>query len=213
MATTIKRTILIADAYSEFANSLEKTFIKDNYNVIGKVSSKVELYSLLLEITPDIVILDYNLSQESETDAALGLHRRFPGQKILLLAYFANLDMFEFCIDHNINGFMLKSSSAKELHEALETVINGGFYMPNGESDSKIDTPPELNTLARKLHLNLREMQVIKYTVDGKTIKQIADLLFRSENTINTYLEEIYLKTGIVKLSQLIPFATENLLK
>jgi len=166
-----------------------------------------------LSPSPDIVILDYNLSHALESDSATALHRRFPRQKILLMAYFANLDMFEFCIDHGINGFMLKSCSPKELCEAIETVLEGGFAMPNSEEQPASVKPPELNTYARKLRLNLREIQVIKYVVDGKTNKQIAELLYRNEKTIETYFEDILLKTGVSKISQLIPFASENLLK
>ena len=207
-------TVLIADADTDFSDSLEMILNERNFLVIDKVSSRKELGDILLDVYPDLVIIDYNISQLTDGDAALDIHHRFPRQKILLLTYFANLDVFSFCIENGINGFQLKGCNPEELYESIETILNGGFALPGEHANSELsgEKPPVLNTLGKRLKLTLREIQVIKYMSEGKSDESIAKLLFRSMASIEEYKNSIFEKTHISQLEHLIAYASLNLL-
>jgi len=207
-------TVLIADADTTFSDSLEKILNERNFLVIDKVSSRSQLADTLFEVNPDLVIVDYNISQLTDGDAALDIHHRFPRQKILLLAYFANLDVFSFCIENGINGFQIKGCNPEELFESIETILNGGFALPGEHANSELsgDKPPILNALGKRLKLTLREIQVIKYMSDGISDENIAKLLFRSKASIEEYKNSIFEKTHISQLEHLIAYASLNLL-
>ena len=209
-----KTTIIIADADVEYANLLEITLNQGNYTVIDKISNKKKLVDNLPELNADIIIVDYNLSLEVEGDLVIEIRHKYPLQKILLLTYFANLDVFEFCMQYSVNGFQPKNCSTKELFESLDIIIKGGFALPmphKSEAEVNAEKPPVLNAMGRKLKLTLREMQIIKYLIDGHTNKEIAAALYRTETAIDDYCTTILEKVGLTQVSQLIAFGANTL--
>lgn len=209
-----KPTIIIADADIEFANLLEITLNQGNYQVIDKIANKKKLVNIIPELNPDIIIVDYNLSAVVEGDFVMEIRRKYPLQKLLLLTYYANLDVFEFCMEHSVNGFQPKDSSTKELFESLDIIMKGGFALPmphKTQAEVNAERPPILNAMGRRLKLTLREMQIIKYLIDGHTNKEIASILFRTEPAIDDYCTSILEKVGLTQVSQLIAFGANTL--
>ena len=215
MEKSQKTTIIIADADIMFANSLETTLNQGNYTVIDKIPNKKKLVSNLPELNADIIIVDYNLSKEVEGDAIMEIRRKYPLQKLLMLTYFANLDVFEFCMLYSVNGFQQKDCTKQELFESLDIIMKGGFALPmphKTEAEVNAEKPPILNAMGRKLKLTLREMQIIKYLVDGHTNKEIASILYRGEPAIDEYCKGILEKVGLTEVSQLVAFGASTLL-
>ncbi len=209
-----KGTIIIADADIAFANSLEIILNQANYTVIDKISNRKKLVNNLLELNADIIIIDYNLSKEVEGDAIMEIRRKYPLQKLLMLTYFANLDVFEFCMQYSVNGFQSKDYSTEELLDALDIIMKGGFALPmphKSEAEINAEKPPILNAMGRKLKLTLREMQIIKYLIDGHTNKKIASELYRTETDIDDYCTSILEKVGLTQISQLVAFGANTL--
>lgn len=207
-------TIIIADADVEFANSLEIILNQGNYRVIAKIPNKKKLVDILPELNVDIVIVDYNLSAVIEGDLIIEIRRKYPLQKLLMLTYYANLDVFEFCMEHSVNGFQPKDCSTVELFESLDIILDGGFALPmphKTEAEVNAERPPILNAMGRRLKLTLREMQIIKYLVDGHTNKEIASILYRTEPAIDEYCVGILEKVGLSQMSQLIAFGANTL--
>jgi len=214
MAQTTKATIIIADADKFFADSLEAVLNKGNYTVISKIPKRKALVLALLETQADILIIDYDLSQDIKGDAIIEIRRRYPLQKILMLTYYANLEVFEFCMEYSVNGFQVKGCSNEELFDALGTIMDGGFALPTphkSEEEVLAEKPPILNAQGRKLKITLREMQILKFLMEGQTHKQIADTMFRSELDIDGYYNGLLEKVGVKQLSHLISYAN-NLL-
>ena len=214
MAQTTKTTIIIADADTFFADSLEEILKGSDYTVIDKIPKRKALVLALMEAQPDILIVDYDLSVEIKGDAIMEIRRRYPLQKILMLTYYANLEVFEFCMEYSVNGFQVKGCSNDELFDALSIIMDGGFALPNphkSEAEVLAEKPPILNAQGRKLKITLREMQILKFLMEGQTHKQIADTLFRSEADIDGYYIGLLEKVGVKQLSHLISYAN-NLL-
>ena len=214
MTQLIKTTVIIADADKTFSDSLEVILNADNYIVTDKISKRKQLVNSLLEKETDVLIVDYELSQEIKGDAIIEIRRKYPLQKILLLTYYANLEVFEFCMEYSVNGFQVKGCSNKELFDALDTIVDGGFALPiphKTEAEVIAEKPPELNAQGRKLKLTLRDMQILKFLLAGQSHKQIGDTLFRSESDIDGYYISILEKVGVNQLSHLLSYAT-NLL-
>ncbi len=210
-----KATIIIADADVAFADSLERILNQGNFHVLDKIPNKKKLVTSLPELNADIIIVDYNLSAIVEGDLVIEIRRKYPQQKLLLLTYYANLDVFEFCMEHSVNGFQPKDCSTQELYESLDTILKGGFALPmphKSEAEVNAEKPPLLNAMGRKLKITLREMQIIKYLIDGHTNKEIASILYRSEPDIDNYCTSILEKVGVSQVSQLIAFGANTLI-
>ena len=214
MKKDTKSTIIIADADTAFADSIEKSLENSNYFVIDKIPKRRDLINLLMETAPDIVIIDYDLSQDIKGDAIMEIRRRNPLQKMLMMSYYANLEVFEFCMEYSVNGLATKDSNKSELLEALKIITDGGFALPTPHKTAEeviAEKPPELNALGRKLKITLREMQILKFLIDGKTSKQIAKALFRTEADIDSYCDGLLSKVGVSQMNHLLSYAT-NLL-
>jgi DNA-binding NarL/FixJ family response regulator len=209
-----KATVIIADADVQFADSLETILNLGNYQVIDKIPNKKKIVACIPELEPDIIIVDYNLSIEVEGDLVVEIRRKYPLQKLLMLTYYANLDVFEFCMEHSVNGFQPKDCSTEELFDSLDIIMDGGFALPmphKTEAEVNAERPPMLNAMGRRLKLTLREMQIIKYLVDGHTNKEIASILYRTEPAIDDYCVGILEKVGLTQVSQLIAFGANTL--
>jgi DNA-binding NarL/FixJ family response regulator len=214
MTHTTKATVIIADADEAFSDSLEAILNKGNYIVTDKIPKRKLLVNSLLEKETDILIVDYELSQEIKGDTIVEIRRKYPLQKLLLLTYYANLEVFEFCMEYRVNGFEVKGCSEQELFKALATIMDGGFALPiphKTEAEMLAEKPPELNAQGRKIKLTLRDMQILKFLLEGQTHKQIGNTLFRSESDIDSYYISILEKVGVSQLSHLLSYAT-NLL-
>ena len=214
MSTTKKVTVIIADADNEFANSLETLLTENNYEVIDKIPKRHPLVLAIPLQNPDIVIIDYNLSTQIEGDAIIDIRHKYPMQKLFMLTYFANLDVFEFCMMYSVNGFQVKDCSKQELLEALDTVMSGGFALPmphKSDAETQAEKPPVLNAMGRKLKLTLREMQIIKLLMEGHTNSEIAKTLYRTEEAIDEYCNSIFEKVGVNQLTHLLAFASNSL--
>ena len=203
-------SIIIADADHDFADSLEIMLDNSQYQVVHKIPKRKDLINFLMENPSDIVIIDYELSQDVKGDAIMEIRRRNPLQKLLMLTYYANLEVFEFCMEYSVNGFATKDSNKGEILEALKIISEGGFALPTPhktEEEVLAEKPPELNSLGRKLKITLREMQILKLLIDGKTNQQIAKTLFRSQEDIDNYCQGMLTKVGVSQMNQLLSYA------
>ena len=105
------------------------------------------------------------------------------------------------------NGFVHKSAEYDKLHEAIRTVIAGGTYFVDGLGDSLISASnspansqlDQGDTVISAPKLAPRQSEVLGLIAEGATNKDIAKALSISENTVKTYLKQIFIELGVNK--------------
>jgi DNA-binding NarL/FixJ family response regulator len=111
-------------------------------------------------------------------------------------------------------GYLLKESAGIEVANAVRAVHAGERYLSQKISDSLVDDYVQQRQAAEAssplASLSPRERQVLKLVVEAKSSAEIAELLFLSPKTVETYRSRIMRKVGIHDLPGLVKFAIQH---
>jgi two-component system, NarL family, response regulator NreC len=182
--------------------------------VIGEVSSGFELFSLLENIRPDIILMDIRLPKMSGIFVTEKVKKEYPDIKVIMLT--ASLD------DKSVSesfkagalGYLPKNIKQIELIEAIREVNMGNRYLAKSTSDIVLDKylnkPEVLNKHKGLNELSSRELEIIQLFAEGYNYKEVADKLSISYNTVETHKKNIFEKLEINSIVDLVKYAIKH---
>ena len=184
-------------------------------NVIGEAENGKEFLELLETHKPDIVLMDIDMPIMNGIKATVEAIKRYPELKILALSMFGDEKHYAKMINAGVKGFVLKKSGKHELEKGIREVAKGESYFSNellrniiiniGEHKITKDVKTGLD-----FELNERELLVLKYISNGCSTSEIADKLYLSIKTIESYRSKLLAKTGSKNAVTLIIFAIKH---
>ncbi len=202
--------IVLADDHTIVRQGI-KRMIEDEADlmVVGEASDGLELLSLLKILDTDLVILDLSMPRLRGIEAIRELRKTFPNVKVLVLTMYKDKELLHQAISYGADGYILKENSDTSLYVAIKKIRQGEIYISPGlaefaeplpQTRRKIFKPP-LEPLTK------REIEVLRLIGEGKSNKEIADLLFISIRTSQNHRFNIMGKLGIKKTADLIRYA------
>jgi DNA-binding NarL/FixJ family response regulator len=209
----MSKKIVICDDHTLFLNGLTEILKKfgNNYSVI--VFNDTDSCKLYIQNNYiDVFICDLNIDNKDGFDLIEDLKTELTNTKtIILSAYYENF-LIRKAEKLGINAFLRKETDYKELIEVIEfdKSINKFFYTNNSSKNSFIEPIYKDNSIINKFRLSKQEKQIIILIIEGKTSKEIADLLFITKNTVDTHRKNINRKLETSNSTTLIKFAHEN---
>jgi DNA-binding NarL/FixJ family response regulator len=201
--------ILIADDHP-FTLQGTKSFVESyGYKVIDTCSNGISAFNLITLHNPDVAILDINMPGQDGLDVAKKVQESKLKTKVILLTMHKEMTIFKKANEYGIYGYILKEHAHTELEKCLEEVKKGKRYVSEFLIDDlisdKIDATSELS------RLTLSERKIVELIAQQKTSKQIAELLFLSERTVEGHRSNIIEKLGLVKeKNTLLKWAIQN---
>jgi DNA-binding NarL/FixJ family response regulator len=178
-----------------------------DFVICGESSDPQEVPELLINARADILLTDVSMPGMSGVELTRIVRRAFPHIKILALSMFGDTTIISEMIDAGIDGFILKNTGRTELMDALSKLAAGHKYY----------TPDITHQLVRSLrenkegnHLTDREIEIIRMIEQECSNKQIADILFISERTVETHRKNIFRKTNTQTIVGLLKYAYER---
>lgn len=188
-----------------------------NLEVCGEAEGMAEAIRAYRDTSPDLVIVDLSLKSGSGLELIKELHAQHPNLKALVVSTHEEQLFAERTLRAGAKGFVQKDQTAKQLSEAVHTVLDGRIYLSDrmsdqmlcrsigGSNDGDAQTPIET--------LSDRELDVFEQIGKGITTKQIADNLNLSRKTIETYRENIKAKLRLNNASELTRHAVQWVLE
>ena len=176
----------------------------ENYEVAATASSGKEAMELLKSQDFDILVTDYELPDFSGLDIIRVAHAINPEIKVIVLSMHDDPAVVRELLQANIDSFVLKNDAHSSLLRALEKVSAGKKYFSDEISEILVR---QLNSPEEKSELSPRETEIIKLIVRDFSTKQIAEVLFISEKTVDTHRKNILRKTGCASLVSLVNYA------
>ena len=160
---------------------------------------------------PDILLLDISMPKIGGLDIIARVKRVSPQTKIIIISVHRLGAYILKALRQGVSGYLNKDNVAEELILALRRVLAGKVYL--GEEISayladSVKEPQKKNEFAAIL--NERESDVLRLVVEGKTAREIAELLFLSRRTVENYKNSILKKLNLHKTSELIKYSLEN---
>lgn len=158
---------------------------------------------------PDVAVVDIAMPQSSGIDITRRLRDASPETSVLILSMHSNPEYVRQALLAGALGYVAKESAGPVLVEAIRTVHAGRRYLSDtlGPEALLRDQAAQGDPLGA---LSARENQVLRCTVEGKTIAQTAVQLGISPKSVETYRSRVMTKLGIVDLPALVKFAIRN---
>ncbi|MCU0382626.1 MAG: response regulator transcription factor [Cyclobacteriaceae bacterium] len=177
-----------------------RNLLEPQHQVVGIFTEANQLFQFLQKTEIDLLITDYQMPDINGIEVCKQAKTIQPLLKVLLLSMHDEVSIVRQAIQAGVQGFLLKSVSRQELALALEKISKGLNYY-SAELNGKLlqeDSPIKLSD---------REFQVLQLILKEKSNKQIADALFLSERTVETYRKNLFKKANTTTLVGLVKFA------
>ena len=208
-----KQRVLLADDHGVLRAGVAALLeSQDDFVVVAEAGNADEAVARARETHPDVAVVDVRMPG-SGIDATRRLKREFPGLFVLILSQYDDPVYLNKVLEAGASGYALKQAGAQELLEAVRAVARGESYLhpsltrilieqARGSLDPSPGAPHEV--------LSDREMEVLRLVALGYTTEQIAQQLFLSVRTVETYKTRGLDKLRIRGRAALVRYAIEQ---
>jgi DNA-binding NarL/FixJ family response regulator len=192
-------TVALADDHTIFCDSLRPLINDlDGFTVIWTAQDGEEAIKRLAVDTnlPDILLLDINMPRKNGIEVAEWICVNNKPVHVLALTMENDDASVIKMLQYGVRGYLLKSVNADELLNALQSVVKYGFYY------TPLITKQIGNQLAQKSNpqipeLKDREKQLLQYMCTDLSYTEIAEKMFLSESTVDTYRARLFEKFDV----------------
>ena len=186
---TAKIRILLAEDQAMVRGALTALLnLEEDLEVVAEVSQGDQVLQTAKKTTPDIALLDIEMPGSDGLSAAAALHKNLPSCRIVILTTFGRSGYLRGAMESGAVGFLLKDAPADQLAIAIRRVMAG---------ERVVDPELALSALSDGDNpLTGRERDVLKASLDGASIADIAAQLYLSEGTVRNHIS-----TAIQKLN------------
>jgi DNA-binding NarL/FixJ family response regulator len=180
--------------------------------VVGEAGDGLELLNLLNanQLDPHLVILDISMPNLRGIDAIREIKTIHPNVKILILTMYKDKEYLFQSLAAGADGYFLKKDADTELFTAIEKIRKGKNYVSPHLSEELADDWEQIRVGFTKPLLTPRETEVLKLIAEGKSNKEIADLLFVSVHTVERHRANITQKLNLKKTADLVKYAIQK---
>jgi DNA-binding NarL/FixJ family response regulator len=210
-----RTSIVIADDHPIFRKGLRQTIEEDAMmEVVAEAGDGETALALIEQHNADVVVLDIDMPRMTGLQVARAIKEKGLFIAVIILTVYKEEDMFDEAMDAGVRGYVLKQTVADDLRTAINTVIQGEYFLSptiGGYLANRSKRAAEL--LKHKPSLNdltPTERRILRAVALNKTSKEIADELFISYRTVETHRKNIATKLNIHGSHSLLKFAIEN---
>ena len=183
-------------------------------DVIGEARDGAEAVAMAVELRPDVVVMDVAMAGLSGLEATRQLRQSLPDTKVLMLTMHADEDYFFEAVRSGASGYILKEAAPSEVVEAIRTVARGGVSFDSSLARKllddylrRVDAGEEGESFTR---LTDREREVLRLTADGRSAREIGDLLVLSPKTVERHRTNLMDKLNLHNRAELIRYAVRK---
>jgi DNA-binding NarL/FixJ family response regulator len=158
----------------------------------------------------DLIILDISMPGRGGLDVLKELHVLRPKIPVLVLSMHAERQFAVRAFRVGAAGYLTKASAGSELIKAVERILEGGRYISTMLAEQLASELGNIGTGVMHESLSDREFEILRMISSGKTVKEMADELCLSANTISTYRTRILEKMKMRTNAELTHYAISN---
>jgi two-component system, NarL family, nitrate/nitrite response regulator NarL len=205
-------SILMVDDHSLFRESLGRLLETTPYTrVIGQCATTVDALDMLSRAPTDVVLLDYDLGEESGFALLTEMKNRAIDARVLMVTAGLSDETTLAVMEAGAAGIFLKHNSPEQLIAAIQRVAEGEIWLDNAALQALLaGRNNRIDVLERTRPLTARQSDVLRGILDGLANKEIAWKLKTSETSVKAVIQELFHKAGVRTRSQLVRIAIEQ---
>ncbi|HEY2952929.1 MAG TPA: response regulator transcription factor [Verrucomicrobiae bacterium] len=183
------------------------------WEVCGEATTGRQAVALARELRPQIVVMDVTMPELSGLEATRQIRAALPRTEVLILTMHDSEQLVREVLAAGARGYLLKSDAGHALVSAVEALaqhkpfftskvaelVLGGFLNPQEPDEAEVSD-----------RLTPREREIVQLLAEGKTNKEVADVLGISVKTAETHRTNIMRKLKVRSMSELVRYAIRN---
>jgi DNA-binding NarL/FixJ family response regulator len=205
-----KIRIVIADDHALLREGIRALLSRENdLEVVGEAADGREAIARCRTLKPDVVLMDIAMPGLGGLEASLEIRKECPETRVLVLTQYEDREYVARFLKAGAAGYVLKRTAGSELASAIRSVQRGGLVLdPQVAREALRESEPAADAGGGPYEsLTDREKQVLKLVAEGKSNKEVAELLGISVKTAMSHREHVMEKLGLHNRTDLIRFA------
>lgn len=201
--------VLIADDHALVRAGIRALVERiDGVVVVGEAGKGSEALDLVRQLAPDLILLDITMPDGNGFEVLDQVTKLYPEIRVIVLTVHEAGEYALRAVREGAAGYLPKSAASIELEQAIQTVIRGERYI---SPETAQNTIFEVTNRATKRDLlatlSPRQREVLRLIAEGKTTKQIAQVLEISVKTVETHRAQLMERLGIHDVAGLVRYA------
>lgn len=202
--------ILITDDHQLFREGIVNLLsTSPHIEIVAQAENGIDAIEKAKRLKPDIIIMDLGMPEMNGVEATQILQKELPQIKVLALSMHSDKQYIKEVLEAGAYGYLFKNCTYDQLIEAINTVSQGKKYLSDkitevliqdylGREDDVHNNNPDLSE---------RESEILKLLAEGKSTREISDLLCISVKTVGTHKQNILEKLNLKTNADLIKYA------
>ncbi|MCC5893299.1 response regulator transcription factor [Exiguobacterium sp.] len=212
--------IAIVDDHELFREGLKRIFdLEDEFHVVAEGRTGLDAIRIANEHNPEILILDINMPDLNGIEATKQLSLLSPDTRVLILSIHDDESYITHALEAGASGFLLKEVASTELISAVRSVAKDGAYLHPKVTTNVLKEYRRLLQIkeehaGRNVEnrtddpvyqlLSRREVEVLHLLADGRSNRDISDMLFISEKTVKNHVSSVLRKMDVNDRTQAV---------
>lgn len=202
--------VILADDHTLVAEGLRQ-LISPHFDVVAIVADGHALMNFASAVKPDVAVVDVAMPLLNGLEAGRQLKERMPSVKLIFLTMNEDPELAVEAMKAGASAFVLKKSAASELLQAIHAALRGKTYVTpqiaQGMQECFIRNPQGASP---RKSLTPRQREVVQLLAEGKSMKQVADVLRIAPRTVAFHKYRIMEDLGLRTNADLVQFAIKS---
>lgn len=181
-------------------------------HLVGQAASGVEALKMITRLKPHVVITDLSMPDMNGLELISQVKSKLPQCRLLVLTMHDEEEYVHSVVQAGAMGFLLKDKASDELVDALDALAKGHSYFGQ-HAQAVINNPiksPLVSAADPLAGLTNRERQVFHLIIEGKSTKQVAELLSISTKTVENHRGKVLDKFNVANTVELVRLAAKH---
>jgi two-component system, NarL family, response regulator len=197
--------VLIADDHPVVREGLAAILkSQKDIKVVGEATNGEETLELCDEHSPDVLLLDLRMPKKDGLQVITELTaRRVSKPRVIVMTTYESEEDIRRALKAGAKGYLVKGTAPQQIRDSVRRVASGESLLPAAIASKLAESMahPELSE---------RERQVLQYIANGRSNKEIGQVLYISENTVKAHVKSILTKLDAMGRTEAIAIATKR---
>jgi len=202
--------VLIVDDHAILREGIRALLkLSSDIEVVGEAGDGLEAISKVRELSPDIVLMDIAMPGLGGLEATQEIHKQYPDSRVVILSQHDDSEYVFPILKAGAAGYILKKAVGTELVAAIRAVHQGGSFLYPSVATAVIEGYIQRGEDAESSYDRLtdREKQVLRLIAEGRTNREIAEMLSVSVKTVIAHRANLMEKLDIHNRTELVKYA------
>jgi DNA-binding NarL/FixJ family response regulator len=209
----MKIKVLVVDDHKLFREGIVTLlFSAENIEVVAQAEDGLDAIEKAKHYKPDVVLLDITMPRMNGIEATKKLKTLMPGIKIVSLSMHSDKQYVKGVLEAGADGYLLKNCTYRQLTDAIQSVYEGKKYLSEDITGMVISgyLTKSSSEASEYEKLSVREKEIFQLFAEGKSTREIGELLFISVKTVNTHKQNIMEKLELKSNADIVKYALKN---